>query len=350
MKRSQILGIAGVVLVIAITASVVLAAVAGARRQASEAYPRIVRGRGYVRGLAMYSLQNKYAAFVSKVNFYSYQSVKAGDVIIEYDDFDLRVKLEAKRNAVAEQEKLVESRELELAKIRLDPLPSNYRNINYKQMAAEEKLKRLRHELSVYTKLHGNNIVSDLSLREKIQDCKDAEAEVKSNAHDISVVKQGLAENYVAAAEKDLETAKTKLEGLRRELALLEEEQQYYRIVSPCDGVVIVNSSTVGSWNAVGTTAVEVHRIPNGKKLVYCYVDERDIHNIIEGRQYRWRSAQFDAREKGFALVTAYELKKSHYTYGDRSLYLVNCRVDSSPEDLRIGSTGSLEIDVPAGN
>ncbi len=301
---------------------------------------KIVYARGYVRGERMLVLKNRYDGFVAKVCCRNYQNVKAGDVLIEYDDYDIRTKLETKRNAVSEQEKLVEERKLRLAKVRLDPLPSNYRNINYKQIAAEEKLKRLRHELGVYTKLHRNNIISELALREKMQDCKDAEVDVQSNAHDISVVNQGLAENYIAIAEKELESATVKLADLRRELALLEEGAQYYRIIAPFDGIVIINSDSAGMWNPAGTAAAELHSAR--KKVVECLVEKAAVRHVVVGRQYRWRSNQYDCESRGLALVTPISTRK----WGGEGAIMIKCRIDSAPEELPINSTGTLEIQV----
>lgn len=55
---------------------------------------RIIRGCGFVRGIGQVTLRNKYAGFVSKVNFFSQDRVKKGDVILEYDDLDLRQEIE----------------------------------------------------------------------------------------------------------------------------------------------------------------------------------------------------------------------------------------------------------------
>lgn len=309
-------------------------------KSATVAPVKVFYGSGSIRGTKMLVLKNRYDGFVAKVCCRNYQEVKSGDVIIEYDDYDIRTKMEAKRNAVTEQEKLVEEKKLKLAKVRLDPLPSNYRNINYKQMAAEEKLKRLRHELGVYTKLHRNNIISELALREKMQDCKDAEADVQSNAHDISVVNQGLAENYIAIAEKELESATVKLADLRREMALLEEGAQYYRITAPFDGVVILHVEQSGTWNPAGTAAAELHSLKG--REVECVVEKAASRYLVLGRQYFWRSNQYDCDAKGCALVSPLSIRK----HGGEGAVIVRCRIDSAPEELKINSTGMLEIEA----
>ena len=307
----------------------------------------IVRGRGFVRGSSQYTLKNKYAAFVKKVHIYSHRMVKKGDLILEYDDFDIRRRIVEKENEITLQKKKIESLIISLAKTKLDPLPSDYRNVSFKRMAAMERYKRLHHELKVYRKLASKNIVSDLALREKLQDVKDAQADVESYARDSRIIASGLANFNISLAQKELELARIQLDNLQKDLALLKEEHSYYQIRANRDGYVITHSDTVGAWNAAATSAAEVHICKNGRKLIYTYFDERDIYHLKEGTKYRFRSSQYDVKKHGYAYATVYEIKKNHSTYGDRSLYLVKCRLESSPVELKINSTGSLEVEVP---
>ena len=70
-----------------------------------ESGEKIITGYGYIRGRSCTTLRNKYGAYVSKVHFYSDRPVKKGDCILEYDDFDLRQKIVAAENAIANLEK-----------------------------------------------------------------------------------------------------------------------------------------------------------------------------------------------------------------------------------------------------
>ncbi len=307
--------------------------------------PKLIKGFGYVRGSSMITLKNKYAGYVKKVNFYTGQKITQGDVILEYDDLDWRLRLTQAINAVREQQKVVEAKELALQLKKLNPLPSEYRNASWKQMAAKEKLSRLKKELDAYEKLHGNKIVSDFSLREKTQDYKDAEADAAILDQDIRIINQGLGALYISIAEKELEDARTKLEDLKKVQTLIEEDGNYYRIVSPRNGVLVNNSDTVNGYNAAATNVAEIHSFNNGT-YVYCYFDERDIGYVTEGKTYRFRTNQFDCDKKGFPLIRPFEVKKSRSSSGDRSLYLVECQLVSSPIPLRLNSTGQMEIDV----
>ena len=314
---------------------------------------RIVRGMGFVRGRKRVVLRNKFAGFVTRVHIYSQTVVKPGDVIIEYDDLDARTAVAKLENSVAEQKKTVEIKEIELKLKKLDPLPSDYRKTKFKLSAAKKRLERHSHELDVYRRLYKTKGVSELSLREKEQEVKDAEADVRGYTDDLEKLKSGLKETCIEEAEKALEAAKIKLRSLERELALAKEQLKYYKIVSPYHGVCITNSDTELAYDSVGTEAVEIHRIvkddicPTGK-FVYAYFDEADLVYVKEFVKCRFRSNQYDCDEKGFAELLPFQVKKQRYSYGDKVLHLVKFRVMKETEPLRIDSTGFVEIVVPA--
>lgn len=306
---------------------------------------RIIRGCGFVRGIGQVTLRNKYAGFVSKVNFFSQDRVKKGDVILEYDDLDLRQEIETLSNQVLELTESVALKKLELQRTRLDPLPSDYRNARWKLNAARVRKERLEHELNVFNRLYRSRSVSDLSRLEKFQEFKDSEAELESCTRDLEVLNRGLGELYISIAERELKNVEQELANRKRELALLQEKRKYYRIVAPFDGLCITNSDTVNGYNAAGTDAAVVHC--DRSKLVYAYFEERDVGFIVENRPCRFRSNQYDPERDGYATVVPYEVTKERYSYGDRSLFLVKCRVTKEPKPLRIHSTGQVEIVVP---
>ena len=313
---------------------------------------KTVRGMGFVRGRKRAVLRNKFAGFVTRVHIYSQTVVKPGDVIIEYDDLDARTAVAKLENSVAEQKKTVEIKEIELKLKKLDPLPSDYRKTKFKLSAAKKRLERHAHELEVYRRLYKTKGVSELALREKEQEVKDAEEDVRGYTDDLEKLKGGLKEACIEEAEKAVEAAKLKLRDLERELALAKEQLKYYKIVSPYHGVCITNSDTELAYNSAGTEAVEIHRIvkddicPTGK-YVYAYFDEADLVYVREFVKCRFRSNQYDCEAKGFAELLPFQVKKQRYSYGDKVLHLVKFRVMKETEPLRIDSTGFVEIEVP---
>ncbi len=299
-------------------------------------------GMGYVRGSSRVILRNKNAGFVTKVNFYDQDKVRKGDVILEYDDLPWREAVTDKRNNVAELEKTLKQTEVELARVMLDPVPDAFRNLEERRTAAKSKLLRLSHEDQVYQKLKENHSVSDLAQREKHQELLAAKAEYDELVNNQKKLEEGLSELYVQKVQREVERLKTLIEDEKEELVLLQEEQKYYRIVAPWDGICITHSDTVHGYNAAGTAAAEVHA--GAGKYVYAYVEEDLLGHVTRGRHYRFRSADYDCDEKGFAELELFDATKEHNSRGNKCYHLVKFRVVKEAVPLRIDSIGQIEL------
>ncbi|MBO4303810.1 MAG: hypothetical protein J6A21_04435 [Lentisphaeria bacterium] len=303
----------------------------------------MIYGIGYVRGSSQTTLKNKYAGFVTKVHFYSQARVKKGDVILEYDDHELRTKILKAKNTILELEKDLHRRKLDLEIKKLDPLPSDYRNILWKEFAAEQLQKRLQHETNVYKRLYAQRCISELDYLRKQEEYHSATADFKRLVQDKERVSGGLDKLHIQAVEKDIEALELEIANRKAELALLEEEKKYYRIAAPFDGVCITNSDTVNGYDAAGTAAASVHK--DKRKIIYAYFDEADVGFIREGMKGRFRSNQYGLKH-GYFSVTPYEVKKNRTTYGDKCFFLVKFRIDEEHHPLRIESSGRVELFV----
>lgn len=343
MKKFLLAAAAAAAVLLIVLAVWTFAARRSAERAAARSQ-RIVRGTGFVRGRVKFVLRNKFSGYVTKINYFSQARVKKGEVILEYDDLDVRTAIAKLENSVAEQKKTVELKRIALQLRQIDPLPSEYRNTKWKVEAAKQRLERLSHELDVYRHLFRNKSVSELTLREKAQAVKDAEVDVRSFSCDLAKLDGGLGQVSIQQAKDDLAAAETKLRDLERELEITREQRKYYRLVAPADGVCITNSDSLYGYYSAGTEAVEIH--VDDRKLVYAYFDEKDFAHIVEGRPCRFRSNTYDCDEKGFATVVPYQVRKERLDYGDQVHHLVKFRVVEEPVPLRIDSIGAVEIIV----
>lgn len=301
---------------------------------------KVITGFGYIRGSSQYALKNKYASFVSKVHIYSYKRVKKGDCILEYDDYDLRVKIADVENDIAAMKKDIALQETKLQLVKLDPLPSDYRNINWKTARAKELLERTENEWIVYRRLHRSKSVSDLDMRSKKQAYLDAKAAYQITVSDQEKVNSGLKKLYLLQAEQQLEQLKTKLAGLERDLELLNEQRKYYKIIAPHDGLIQTHSDTVGAWNAAATEAACLHKEAHYK--LYAYFPEEDIPYIKDGMK-----AKFFSHDSGkWYEAQAFELTRTRTAVGDGIYHLVKFKVTSDiTEDIRVGRQGSIRIE-----
>ena len=297
-------------------------------------------GFGYLRGGSQYALKNKYAAFVSKVHVYSYNRVKKGDCILEYDDYELRVKIADTENDIAAMKKEIALQETKLQLVKLDPLPSDYRNIHWKTSRAKDLMERVENEWLVYRRLHRSKSVSDLDMRSKAQAYNDAKAAYQITVSDQEKVGIGLSKLYVQQAEQQLDLLKTKLAGLERDLALLNEQRRYYKIVAPYDGIIKTHSDTVGAWNAAATEAACLHR--DHRFYIYAYFPEADIPYIKDGM-----TARFFSHDSGkWYDIKSFELTRSRTAVGDGIFHLVKFRITSDiANEIRLGKEGKLRIE-----
>ncbi len=301
---------------------------------------KVITGFGYIRGNSQYALKNKYASFVSKVHIYSYNRVKKGDCILEYDDHDLRVKITDVENDIAAMKKDIALQETKLQLVKLDPLPSDYRNINWKTARAKELLERTENEWIVYRRLYRSKSVSDLDMRSKKQAYLDAKAAYQITVSDQEKVNSGLKKLYLLQAEQQLEQLKTKLAGLERDLELLNEQRKYYKIYAPHDGLIKTHSDTVGAWNAAATEAACLHKEVYYK--LYAYFPEEDIPYIKDGMK-----AKFFSHDSGkWYEAQAFELTRTRTAVGDGIYHLVKFKVTSDiTEDIRVGKKGAIRIE-----
>lgn len=319
----------------------------GAKTAQKTSVPREIIGFGYLRGSSQYALKNKYGGFVSKVHIYSYNRVKKGDCILEYDDFDLRCEITDVENSLAQLEKDLALKLTQLELVKLDPLPSDYRNINWKVSRAKELLARTENEWRVYQRLFKSKSVSDLDLRDKKQSYYDALAAYKIAVADQEKVGRGLRNLYLLKAEQEVESIKTKIAGLKKELALLQEKRKYYKIIAPHDGIIKTHSDTVGAWNAAATEAACLHR--DKYFLIYAYFAEKDLPHFKDGT--KGRVYCHDTGE--WLNAVSLETYRTRTAVGDGVYHLVKFRVldDISqkmrkPGKLRVEGAATVFVDI----
>ena len=308
----------------------------------TEKAKHVITGYGYIRGRSRTTLSNKYGAYVKKVYFYSDMPVKKGDCILEYDDFDLRKKIVSQEVAIANAEKALAEAKTQLELVKLDPLPSDYRNIRWKIKRAKELLDKTENEWRTYDRLFKIKSVSELDLRSKKQAYLDALAAYEITVHDQETVNSGLRKLKVRQAEESVAALSTKLAGLKKELAILEEERKFYKIVTPYDGVIVTNSDTVHLWDNANTAAAVIHRVVKGY-YVYSYFEEKDIIHIPDGTKGRF----FSTDSGKWYDLESFEISRSRTATGEKVYHLVKFKVLSHVDKkVSLDGNGVIEIVV----
>ena len=317
-----------------------IVSVAPQKKECPEKKKKIITGYGYIRGYSTYTLKNKYGAYVKKVYFYSDRPVKKGDCILEYDDFDLRKKIVSQQNSIANTEKELAEAKVQLELTKLDPLPSEYRNISWKIKRAKELLDKTENEWRTYNRLFKSKSVSELDLRSKKQAYLDALAAYEITVHDQETVNRGMRKLKIKAAEQKVSTLETKLDGLKKDLAILEEERKFYKIVTPYDGFIVTNSDTPYLWDNAGTSAAVLHRTHRGY-YIYSYFEEKDVIHIPNGTKGRFFS---NDSGKWYDLIS-FDVTRSRTATGEKVYHLVKFKV-LSPVDKKVTLEGNGVVEV----
>ena len=292
------------------------------KKSAEEAQaPRVLTGYGYIRGRSCTTLKNKYGAYVSKVHYYSDTPVKKGDCILEYDDFDLRQKIVSVENSITSLEKELALQRTKLELTRLDPLPSDYRNISWKTRRARELYERAAKEWEVYKRLYDTKSVSELEMRAKKQAFEDAHAAWEIAVSDQKKVSKGLKELTIRQAEQNM--------------ALLETKLADRIVTAPYDGIIVTDSDTVHAWDNAGTAAAYIHRVHKGY-YIYSYFEEKDIIHLPNGTKGKFFS---NDTGKYYDLVS-FDTTRTRTAVGDKVFHLVKFRV-LSPVDKKVTMNGA---------
>ena len=300
-----------------------------------ESGEKVITGYGYIRGRSCTTLRNKYGAYVSKVHFYSDRPVKKGDCILEYDDFDLRQKIVAAENSIANLEKELALQRTKLELTRLDPLPSDYRNLSLKVHRAKVLHDLAHKEWHTYKTLYASKSVSELDMRAKEQAYEDARAAWEIAVNDRKRVDQGVRQLNIKQAEQNVALLETKIAGLKKELALLYEQRKFYKITTPYDGIIVTDSDTVHAWDNAGTAAAYIHRVEKGY-YIYSYFEEKDIIHLPNGTRGRFFS---NDTGKYYDLVS-FDTTRTRTAVGDKVFHLVKFRV-LSPVDKGVTMNGA---------
>ena len=304
---------------------------------------KIITGYGYIRGRSCTTLRNKYGAYVSKVHFYSDRPVKKGDCILEYDDFDLRQKIVAAENAIANLEKELALQRTKLELTKLDPLPSDYRNLSLKVHRAKVLHDLAHKEWHTYKTLYAGKSVSELDMRAKEQAYEDARAAWEIAVNDRKRVDQGVRQLNIRQAEQNVTLLETKIEGLKKELALLYEQRKYYKITTPYDGIIVTDSDTVHAWDNAGTAAAYIHRVERGY-YIYSYFEEKDIIHLPNGTK-----GEFFSNDTGkYYDLVSFDTTRTRTAVGDKVFHLVKFRV-LSPVDKGVTMNGAGVVLVKVG-
>ncbi|QSH40172.1 HlyD family efflux transporter periplasmic adaptor subunit [Lentisphaerota bacterium ZTH] len=299
-------------------------------------------GRGVVQGLREYTLLSATRSHITEILKGDGDSVVKGDIIMQLDDRSLQEKITVLNCRIRELQGEIEVEKANLALLKLNPLPKEYRHTEIAMTEFKIKSSKSCYELKTYQKLYKRNVISKLELDRKELEHLNVLATARKHRADYIKIQKGLAKRIINQAAANLNLMELKLESKRQELLLLKKHKHDYVIRAPEAGLVSYVMNKPGSYVKPGDILV---RIAAGDTKVFTvFVNEKSIYKVKEGQPARIVSSQYSYFEHGYFEGEVMDIEELPETRPDGKHYPVIIKLTSEPMPLRLGSTGEASI------
>jgi RND family efflux transporter MFP subunit len=142
----------------------------------------------------------------------------------------------------------------------------------------------------------------------------------------------------------DLAAKQATTNSERANLAHMEAEKTFARIVAPFDGVVTARSTDVGALINEGGTGVELFEISDTHRLrMYVQVPQANVPSIVPGM-----TAKLKVPERPGQVFTARVESSAQAVASTSGTTLVQLSIDNNDGKLLPGSFASVHFDLPA--
>ncbi len=284
-------------------------------------------------------------AHVKKFNFRTGDDVKEGEVIAELDSRAYEAAAIAADAAVKELTAELEVKKAELRILEKEPLPKElwYSKTNLKE--SQEKVERARDRLDRSKKLQLVSAISKVEFEKAELEAIASEAELARAKENARRVDEGLGQQYIEKAKRDVGLVAAKLEGKKAELAFLQKQIDECKLIAPATGR-LVELDCKNTWYVErGKVAA---KIASGNRIrAIARVDARVVRKVKPGQRVRVTSDVYNKLQYGnFTGVVKWigdiPLQSTQQTA--TTLYPVEVELDPEGYVLKYGSGVELAI------
>lgn len=236
-------------------------------------------------------------AHVKKFNFRTGDDIREGDVIAELDSRAYEAAAIAADAAVKELAAELEVKKAELAILEKEPLPKElwYSKTNLKE--SREKAERTRDRLERSKKLQLVSAISKVEFEKAELEAIASEAELARAKENARRVEEGLGEQYIEKAKRDVGLVAAKLEGKKAELAFLQKQIDECKLVSPATGR-LVELECKNTWYVErGKVAAKI--ASGNRSRAIARVDARVVRKVKPGQHVRVTSDVYNKLQYG---------------------------------------------------
>ena len=284
-----------------------------------------VSASGEVEPKTKVSISARVAARIAELPFDEGDVVKKGDVLVKFDDKDLRAALESVKARYAAEEAQIAVTDL---RIRAQEAQLNAQRISLAD--AERDLRRQR------------QLFETRDVSESVVDT--AQARVDNLKSQVVASEQSL-----AADRSGLIVLRHNLEAANAEIQRAEDNLSYATIMSPIDGIVtkveaeVGELALMGTMNNPGTVLLNVADL--SKILLVAHVDEASIAHIKVGQKAKVRMQAY-GDEVFEGVVDKMALKNTEERLTNTKFFEVEVLLKTDGRRIPSGLNGDAEIET----
>ena len=236
-------------------------------------------------------------AHVKKFNFRTGDDVKEGDVIAVLDSRAYEAAAITADAAVKELAAELEVKKAELRILEKEPLPKElwYSKTNLRE--CEEKVERTRDRLERSKKLQLVSAISKNEFEKAELEAIASEAELARAKENARRVDEGLGEQYIEKAKRDVGLVSAKLEGKKAELAFLQKQIEECKLVAPATGRIVELDCKDTWYVARGRVAAKI--ASGNRSRAIARVDARVVRKVKPGQRVRVTSDVYNKLQYG---------------------------------------------------
>jgi multidrug resistance efflux pump len=301
-----------------------------------------VSGAGLVYPAKDAEVRSGVAGVIDQIPVHLNDRVTAGQVLARLDARALDARsadLKSRRNLL-DARCAIASRELE--RLRLNPLPAEFRDSEAAVQTAQVELKLAEKKLERQLRLREQEAVADATLDQIEGDRDLARIRLEAVRKTHGIVQSGLAEAILAEAQARVHQLECELESVLEEQKRVQAELDRYVLRAPEPGVVVAlpkdDGEAVQRGELVAIIALD------DQCCIRLRIDEDQFREVSVGQSIRFYSAMYPYREHGHATGKIDLIQPWARQEGGRIYYEAIASVTSTPFELKLGSSVSADI------
>lgn len=284
-----------------------------------------VSASGEVEPKTKVSISARVAARIAELPYDEGDEVKKGDVLVKFDDKDLRAALESVKARYAAEEA-----QITVTDMRIKAQDAQLNALKISLADAERDLRRQR------------QLLETRDVSQSVVDTAQARAD--------NFKAQVMASEQTLAADKSgLIVLRHNLDAANAEIQRAEDNLSYATIMSPIDGVVtkveaeVGELALMGTMNNPGTVLLNVADL--SKILLVAHVDEASIANIKVGQKAKVRMQAY-GEEVFEGVVDKMALKNTEDRLTNTKFFEVEVLLKTDGRRIPSGLNGDAEIET----